>query len=68
MDNGLVGGIPEFYLESAELRDLEGNRLALLELFPAVSENPTLGFELRGGGKAELLLRDNNGNEFEAEL
>ncbi|MDG9930626.1 MULTISPECIES: quinoprotein dehydrogenase-associated SoxYZ-like carrier [unclassified Pseudomonas] len=68
MDNGLVGGIPEFYLESAELRDPEGHRLALLELFPAVSENPTLGFELRGGGKAELLLRDNNGNEFEAEL
>lgn len=68
MDNGLVGGIPEFYLERAELFDQGGKRLALLELFPAVSENPTLGFELRGGGETELRLRDNNGNEFAAEL
>lgn len=68
MDNGLVGGIPEFYLEHAELHDAGGERLGRLELFPAVSENPTLGFELRGGGRTGLRLRDNNGNEFAAEL
>jgi sulfur-oxidizing protein SoxY len=68
MDNGLVGGIPEFYLEQAELRDAQGRRLAQLDLFPAVSENPSLGFQVRGGGALQLWLRDNNGNEFEAGL
>lgn len=68
MDNGLVGGIPEFYLERAELREAGGASLAVLEMFPAVSENPTLGFAVQGVGATELLLRDNNGNEFAAEL
>lgn len=66
MDNGLVGGIPEFYIEQAELRDPNGQVLGRLELFPAVSENPTLTFDLRGDLRAELWLRDNNGNEFQA--
>ncbi len=70
MDNGLVGGIPEFFLNQAELRDAEGALLARLELFPAVSENPTLSLDLRGEGEGEteLWLRDNNGNEFKAAL
>ncbi len=34
MDNGLVGGIPEFFLNQAQLRDRQGNTLASLELFP----------------------------------
>lgn len=68
MDNGLVGGIPEFYLDQAELRDASGKVLARLELYPAVSENPTLSLDLRGTGETELWLRDNNGNEFEAAL
>ncbi|MGC8000685.1 thiosulfate oxidation carrier complex protein SoxZ, partial [Salmonella enterica] len=66
MDNGLVGDIPEFYLEEAELRSLSGQVLGRIELFPAVSENPTLTFDLRGEQQAELWLRDNNGNEFQA--
>lgn len=66
MDNGLVGGIPEFFLNQAELRDAEGAVLATLELYPAVSENPTLSLEVKGGEPASLWLRDNNGNEFEA--
>jgi len=66
MDNGLVGGIPEFYIEQAELRDPNGRMLGRLELFPAVSENPTLTFDLHGDQQAELWLRDNNGNEFQA--
>lgn len=68
MDNGLVGGIPEFFLNRAELRDSAGKVLATLELFPSVSENPTLGLEVKGEGDTELWLRDNNGNEFEAVL
>jgi sulfur-oxidizing protein SoxY len=66
MDNGLVGGIPEFFLNQAELRDSAGNSLATLELFAAVSENPTISLEVKGEGATELWLRDNNGNEFRA--
>ncbi|QLC74768.1 quinoprotein dehydrogenase-associated SoxYZ-like carrier [Pseudomonas sp. LPB0260] len=68
MDNGLVGGIPEFFLNQAELRDASGQVLARLELFPAVSEDPTLSLEVRGQGETRLWLRDNNGNEFAAAL
>jgi sulfur-oxidizing protein SoxY len=66
MDNGMVSGIPEFYLNHAELRDANDKTLATLELFPAVSENPTLGFDIQGTGQTRLLLRDNSGNEFNA--
>lgn len=66
MDNGLVGDIPEFYLNQAELRGADGQPLATLELFPAVSENPTLTLQLKTDQPAELWLRDNNGNEFQA--
>ena len=68
MDNGMVGGIPEFFLNQAELRDGAGNVLARIELFPSVSENPTLSLDVRGQGDTELWLRDNNGNEFKAAL
>lgn len=68
MDNGLISGIPEFFLNQAELRDGQGNVLATLELYPAVSENPTLSLELKDHQKTQLWLRDNNGNEFEAAL
>ena len=67
MDNGLIGGIPEFYIERAELRDADGQVLARLEMQPSVSENPTLTLELEGSsGNERLWLRDNGGNEFEA--
>ncbi|MCQ4347610.1 quinoprotein dehydrogenase-associated SoxYZ-like carrier [Pseudomonas stutzeri] len=67
MDNGLSGGIPEFFIERAELRGTAGEVLASLELHPSVSENPTLTLQLgeREAGQ-RLWLRDNNGNEFEA--
>lgn len=68
MDNGLVDGIPEFYLEQAELRDSEGGLLARMELFSAISENPNLCFEVRGDTDTRVWLRDNNGNEFDAAL
>ncbi|WP_298188359.1 quinoprotein dehydrogenase-associated SoxYZ-like carrier [uncultured Pseudomonas sp.] len=68
MDNGLVGGIPEFFLNQAQLRDRQGNTLASLELFPAVSENPTISLDVKGTVETELWLRDNNGNEFKADL
>jgi len=67
MDNGLSGGIPEFFIERAELRGEDGQRLASLELYPSVSENPTLTLQLgKAAAGQRLWLRDNNGNEFEA--
>jgi len=66
MDNGLVSGIPEFFLNHAELQDANGQRLASLELYPAVSENPNLGFDIQGAGPTRLLLQDNSGNQFQA--
>ncbi|MDH0498153.1 quinoprotein dehydrogenase-associated SoxYZ-like carrier [Stutzerimonas stutzeri] len=68
MDNGLVGGIPEFFLNQAELRAADGQVLAALELYPAVAENPSLSLEVKGEQDTRLWLRDNNGNEFEAAL
>lgn len=68
MDNGLVGGIPEFFVNQAELRTADGKVLATLELFPAVAENPSLSLEVKGREETRLWLRDNNGNEFEAAL
>jgi len=65
MDNGLIG-IPEFFLNQAQLRADDGRLLATLELFPAVGENPTLSLEVRGNQANQLWLRDNNGNEFKA--
>lgn len=69
MDNGLTTGIPEFFIERAELRGGDGAVLARLELHPSVSENPTLTLQLEGqDADQQLWLRDNNGNEFEAAL
>ena len=68
MDNGLMSGIPEFFIEHAELFDAQGQSLATLELFPAVSENPSLGFDLLNQGPTRLTLRDNNGNQFDAAI
>ncbi|NBF06664.1 quinoprotein dehydrogenase-associated SoxYZ-like carrier [Pseudomonas sp. Fl5BN2] len=68
MDNGLLGGIPEFFLNQAQLLDADNRVLARLELYPAVSENPNLGFDIQAPGQTRLLLRDNNGNQFEATI
>ena len=68
MDNGMVSGIPEFFINHAELRDQDDRLLARLELFPAVSENPSLAFDVEGAGQTRLTLRDNSGNEFDAAI
>lgn len=69
MDNGLMAGeAPEFYLDHAQLRDADGKVLADLELFPSLSENPTLTLAVKGSPHTRLWFRDNNGNEFSREL
>ena len=66
MDNGMVSGIPEFYLDQVQLTDASGTLLARLQLFPAVSENPTLSLDIQGAGETRLSLRDISGNPFSA--
>jgi sulfur-oxidizing protein SoxY len=68
MDNGMVSGIPEFFINQAELRGADNQLLARLELFPAVSENPSLAFDIEGGGPTRLTLRDTSGSQFEAAI
>jgi sulfur-oxidizing protein SoxY len=68
MDNGMVSGIPEFFINHAELRGADDQLLARLELFPAVSENPNLAFDIEGAGQTRLIVRDNSGNEFDASI
>lgn len=69
MDNGLSSGVPEFFIEYAELRDTSGAVLARLELQPSVSENPSLTLQLGDEQPGQQLwLRDNNGNTFTATL
>ncbi|WP_313060643.1 quinoprotein dehydrogenase-associated SoxYZ-like carrier [Pseudomonas rhodesiae] len=68
MDNGLVGGIPEFFINHGQLRGQDNQVLAELELFPAVSENPNLAFDIEAPGPTRLVLRDNSGNEFDAAI
>ncbi|AYF49666.1 quinoprotein dehydrogenase-associated SoxYZ-like carrier [Pseudomonas fluorescens] len=68
MDNGMVSGIPEFFINMAELRGADGQLLATLELFPAVSENPSLAFDIQATGPTRLTLRDTSGSQFEAAI
>ena len=68
MDNGMVSGIPEFFINQAELHGADNQLLARLELFPAVSENPSLAFDIEGGGPTRLTLRDTSGSQFEATI
>lgn len=66
MDTGLADGVPEFYLEQAELRNAEGKVLARLELSQPVSENPVMTFDMKGGDTKGYIIwmRDNGGNIF----
>ncbi|WP_236218976.1 quinoprotein dehydrogenase-associated SoxYZ-like carrier [Pseudomonas rhodesiae] len=68
MDNGLVSGIPEFFINRGQLRGQDDQVLAELELFPAVSENPNLAFDIEAPGPTRLVLRDNSGSEFDAAI
>jgi len=68
MENGRVSGIPEFFINQAELHGANNQRLARLALFPAVSENPSLAFDIEGAGPTRLTLRDTSGSQFEAAI
>ncbi len=66
MDTGLASNIPEFYIETLQVRSNSGEVLARMELSQPVSENPVMTLDLKNSSeKALLWMRDNNGNEFE---
>ncbi len=72
MDTGLVDNIPKFYIEHLTVRDRNGKRVAHIETFEPVSENPTMTIEVpsvhvRKDGYS-LQGRDNNGNEVDARI
>lgn len=71
MDTGLVDGIPIFIIEHLNVDTMDGERLARIDLFEPVNEDPafTLYFEKgRLDESVRLSGRDNNGNEIDAVL
>jgi len=71
MDTGLAPGIPVFYMNKIEVTSPQGDSLAELELFEAISENPTLTIKpLVSDNIDELLVyaRDTEANEFRFSL
>ena len=71
MDTGLADGIPVFIIEKLQLDDMQGERLAKLDLHEPVNEDPAFTFYFPDGGlgnEVKVHGRDNNGNEIEAVL
>ncbi len=64
MDTGLAPGIPEFYIETLELKDKHGELLAHIESYQPVSENPFFSVDLESKLFEGIVLygRDNSGN------
>lgn len=71
MDTGLADGIPKFIINKLQFDNMNGKRMARIELHEPVNEDPAftlyfpqnhLGKEVRVHGK------DNNGNEIDAIL
>lgn len=72
MDTGLADGIPEFFIEELVITDDQDARLAMINTFQPVSENPVFTLNLPPGVKklGDLILNgiDNNGNRIRASL
>lgn len=68
MDTGLASGIPVFHVSEVEVKDENGDVIALLKPYEPVSENPVFTLDIKGKGKISVDGRDNNGNRFKAEL
>ena len=68
MDTGLSkDNIPAFFIERLEMTGSKGQRLAEIEMFEPVSEDPTLTTLVRLPGSesgVSVLGRDNNGSEY----
>lgn len=68
MDTGLAPGIPAFYAESINIFDDQGKSLARIKPHEPIAENPLFTLDLRRRTRLKLHGRDNNGNNFDAEI
>lgn len=68
MDTGLADGIPAFYLETIDIKDVTGREIATVHPFEPVAENPMFSLDIPGSQPLLLSGRDNNGNRFWAEI
>ena len=68
MDTGLAPGIPKFHIENMTLSDKSGNKLAHLEVYEPISENPMLSLGIDKHEYLKINGRDNNGNIVNAEV
>lgn len=69
MDTGLASGIPRFHIENLTIRDQnDQSKIAELDLFEPISENPMLSLDVNGHKQMVVSGRDNNGNKIEALL
>ena len=68
MDTGLADGIPKFHIETMQIKDITGRELATLHPYEPIAENPVFSLDLPGSGSILLNGRDNNGNDFWAEI
>lgn len=66
MDTGLASGIPKFHIEKMTLRNKQGEKLAKLEMFEPISENPMLSLAVGDYEQLKVDGHDNNGNLFNA--
>lgn len=67
MDTGLAPGIPVFYMNQIEVTSPAGEKLANIEMYEPISENPTLTLKPLITDKIDELLvyaRDTEANEF----
>lgn len=68
IDTGLAGGIPAFYIERLELQNETGERLASLQTFEPIAENPMFSFDLRDVGSVRVEARDTQANRISARI
>lgn len=71
MDNGLIAGIPAYFIERLSLRDSDGAELARLDVLEPVSENPVFTLEVTPAAASRALTlvgRDTQGGEIAAAI
>ncbi len=68
MDTGLADSIPAFYIERIDINSSKGKKLAVLQLFEPIAENPIITLDLNHQEEIELFARDNNGTLINARV
>ncbi|MGI9357361.1 MAG: quinoprotein dehydrogenase-associated SoxYZ-like carrier [Rhizobiaceae bacterium] len=69
MDTGLADGIPVFIIQKLQVDDMNGNKLAKIDLHEPINEDPAFTIYFDNGKLAEKVRihgRDNNGNLIDA--